>query len=175
MRFEGRVYFDFVNPAVWWFYRFLGVASKAGADLRMDWRPFDADGDDAVASRRALASYVAVREEYPERHGAYLQALLALRHHQGEDLGSSETLAAAADAARVAAPSVSNVEWFDRVAESTLEGRKLGVSDTPTLYRHGPVLHVETNMAALSGDVLERLRLIDGILGDDGLWRLTKP
>lgn len=34
MRFEGRVYFDFVNPAVWWFYRFLTVASKAGADLR---------------------------------------------------------------------------------------------------------------------------------------------
>jgi hypothetical protein len=70
---------------------------------------------------------------------------------------------------------MANVEWFDKVAESTLEGRKLGVTDTPTLYRHGPVLHVETNMAALSGDVLERLSLIDGVLGDDGIWRLTKP
>jgi hypothetical protein len=46
---------------------------------------------------------------------------------------------------------------------------------TPSLYRHGPVLHVETNMAAMSGDVLERLRLIDGILADDGIWRLSKP
>lgn len=173
MRFEGRVYFDFVNPAVWWFYRFLTVASKAGADLRMDWRPFDAQGD--VPNRRALASYVAIREEYPERHGAYLQALLALRHHQGADLGNADTLATAADAARVAAPSVANVDWFDKVAESTLEGRKLGVSRTPTLYRHGPVLHVDTNMAALSGDVLERLRLIDGVLGDDGIWGLRKP
>jgi hypothetical protein len=173
MRFEGRVYFDFINPAVWWFYRFLGVAAKAGADLRMDWRPFDSEHD--IANRRALASYVAIREEYPERHGAYLQALLALRHHQGEDLRSAETFAAAADAARVPAPSVSSVEWLDLVAESTLEGRKLGVTATPTLYRHGPVLHVETNMAALSGDVLERLRLIDGVLGDDGIWGMTKP
>jgi hypothetical protein len=173
MRFEGRVYFDFVNPAVWWLYRFFGVAAKDGADLRLDWLPFDVDGD--VTSARALAGYVAVREEYPERHGAYLQALLALRHHQGADLADSDTLAAAADAARVAAPSVANIEWFDKVAASTLEGRKLGVTDTPTLYRHGPVLHVEMNMAALSGDVLERLRLIDGVLADDGIWGLTKP
>ena len=86
MRFEGRVYFDFVNPAVWWLYRFLGVAAKDGADLRLDWRPFDVEGE--VASRRALASYVAIQQEYPERQGTYLQALLALRHHQGEDLGS---------------------------------------------------------------------------------------
>ncbi len=173
MRFEGRVYFDFVNPAVWWLYRFFGVAAKDGADLRLQWRPFDVDGD--VASRRALASFVAVQDEFPERHGAYLQALLALRHHRGEDLADPETLAAAADAARVPAPSTSDVEYFDKVAESTLEGRKLGVTETPTLYRHGPVLHVEMNMAALDGDVLERLRLIDGVLGDDGIWRLTKP
>jgi len=173
MRFEGRVYFDFVNPAVWWFYRFLSVADKAGAELRMDWRPFDVDGD--VVSRRALAGFAAIADEYPERQGMYLQALLALRHHRGEDLGDPETLAAAADAARVSAPSVANVEWFDKVAESTLEGRKLGVADTPTLYRHGPVLHVEANMAALSGDVLERLRLIDGVLADDGIWGLSKP
>ena len=173
MRFEGRVYFDFVNPAVWWLYRFFGVAAKDGADLRLEWRPFDVEGD--VASQRALASYAAVQKEVPERQGAYLQALLALRHHQGEDLGSSETLAAAADAARVAAPSVSNVDWFDLVAETTLEGRKLGVVATPSLYRHGPVLHVETNMAEMSGDVLERLRLIDGVLADDGIWRLSKP
>lgn len=173
MRFEGRVYFDFVNPAVWWLYRFLAVAAKDGADLRLDWRPFDVDGD--VASRRALAGYAAVQSEFPERQGAYLQALLALRHHRGEDLGDSETLAAAADAARVPAPSVANVEWFDKVAETTLEGRKLGVTDTPSLYRHGPVLHVEMNMAALDGDVLERLRLIDGVLADDGIWVLQKP
>lgn len=173
MRFEGRVYFDFVSPAVWWLYRFLGVAAKDGADLRLDWRAFDVDGD--VASRRALASFVAVQQEYPERQGTYLQALLALRHHKGEDLGSSETLAAAADAARVAAPSVSSVDWHDLVAESTLEGRKLGVVTVPTLYRHGPVVHVELNQAALSGDIQERLRLIDGVLADDGIWRLAKP
>ena len=98
MRFEGRVYFDFDNPAVWWLYRVFGVAAKDGADLRLDWCPCDVDGD--VASRRALASYVAIHEEFPERHGAYLQALLALRHHKGEDLGDPDTLAAAADSAR---------------------------------------------------------------------------
>ena len=173
MRFEGRVYFDFVNPAVWWLYRFFGVAAKDGADLRLDWRPFDDNGD--AASRRALASFAAIKHDYPERQGTYLQALLALRHNQGADLGDSETLAAAADAARVAAPSVSKAKWFDAVAESTLEGRKLGVTKTPTLYRHGPVLHVETNMAALSGDVIGRLQLIDGVLSDDGIWGLTKP
>jgi Tfp pilus assembly protein FimV len=173
VRFEGRVYFDFVNPAVWWLYRFLGIAAKEGADLRLDWRPFDAEGD--VASKGALASFAAVQAEHPERQGTYLQALLALRHHQGADLGSSETLAAAADAARVAAPSVSSVEWHDLVAASTLEARELGVVATPTMYRHGPVLHVEVNQAALSGDVQRRLKLIDGVLGDDGIWRLSKP
>ena len=173
MRFEGRVYFDFANPAVWWLYRFFGVAAKDGAELRLYGRPFDGDGE--VASRRALASYAAVQKEVPDRQGAYLQALLALRHHQGEDLGSSETLAAAADAARVAAPSVSNVEWFDRVAEETLEGRKLGVVATPSVYRHGPVLPDEPNMAAMRGDVMGRLRLIDSVLADDGIWRLSKP
>jgi protein-disulfide isomerase len=173
VRFEGRVYFDFVNPAVWWLYRFLGIAAKDGADLRLEWRPFDIDDD--VASKRALASFAAIQAEYPERQGTYLQALLALHHHQGADLGSSETLAAAADAARVAAPSVSSVEWHDLVAESTVEGRELGVVATPTMYRHGPVLHVEVNQAALSGDVQERLRLIDGVLSDDGIWRLAKP
>jgi hypothetical protein len=64
---------------------------------------------------------------------------------------------------------------FDAVARSTEEGSSIGVFAAPTIFRHGPVLHVEVNPAAYSGNILDRLKLIDGVLEDDGIWSLEKP
>ena len=169
MRFEGRVYYDF-SPPVWRFYRFLAAAGKAGAVLRLDWRSFLAGDDPQSAAGLALVE--SVRPSHPEQHGAFLQALLALRHIEDSDLTDPRTAAAAAEVAGINDVIVPN---SDAVTASTEEGRRLGVSGTPTIHRRGPVLRVEVNPAAYEGDVLERLARIDGVLEDDGIWVLEKP
>lgn len=169
MIFHGRIYYDF-SPAVWRFYRFLTAASNEGADVRLEWRPFLTEGDPQSASGLALVE--AVRHQFPERHGAYLQALLALRHLEGADLTDPNVTAVAGASAGIEETPAPD---DDAVARSTEEGADLGVSGAPTVFRHGPVLRVDVNPAAYSGDTLDRLRLIDAVLEDDGIWSLRKP
>jgi len=169
MRFEGRIYYDF-SPQVWRFYRFLAAAGKKGADLRLDWRSFLVDDDPQSAAGLALVE--SVRRDDPERHGVFLQALLALRHIEGADLADPRTAAAAAEAAGVTGVIEPSPE---AVVASTEAGMALGVVGTPTIYRHGPVLRVEVNPAAYEGDVLERLGRINAVMEDDGIWALEKP
>ncbi|MGB5167080.1 MAG: hypothetical protein WBO84_05325 [Acidimicrobiia bacterium] len=169
MIFQGRIYYDF-SPPVWKFYRFLTAASNDGADLRLEWRPFLTEGD--LQSTVGLALVESVRRRFPDRHGAYLQALLALRHLEGADLADPSVAAVASKSASIGATIEPD---FDAVERSTEEGTRIGVSATPSVFRHGPVLRVEVNPAAYSGNTLARLRLIDGVLDDDGIWSLSKP
>jgi protein-disulfide isomerase len=169
MRFEGNVYYDF-SPRVWRFYRFLAAAGKKGADLRLDWRSFLADDDPQSAAGLALVE--TVRRATPERHGVFLQALLALRHIEGADLTDPRTAAAAAEATGLSGVIEPSPE---AVVASTEAGTALGVTGTPTIHRHGPVLRVDVNPAAYEGDVLERLSRINDVMEDDGIWVLEKP
>jgi hypothetical protein len=169
MIFQGRIYYDFSLP-VWTFYRLLTAASNEGAVLRLEWRPFLAEADPQSAAGLALVE--AVRRQFPERHGAYLQALLALRHLEGADLTDPNVAAVAAASADIQETPAPD---HDAVARSTEEGAGLGVSGAPTVFRHGPVLHVDVNPAAFSGNTLERLGLINAVLEDDGIWSLRKP
>jgi hypothetical protein len=173
--FEGRVYFDFTEPAVWRFYRFLTAAARGGAELRLDWRPFMADPGNETGLA-ALASYEAVRDQHVDRHGAYLQALLSLHHLDAAHLAADQTLRTAAESAGV--PESVPLGWGEyreSVLTSTGEGHALGVTATPSLYRHGPVMRVDVNPAAYEGDVTGRLRVIELVLEDDGIWGLVKP
>lgn len=173
MLFAARIYFDFTDPAVWRLYRFLVAAEKAGAELRTDWRSF---GAGPSSSARALGSYEAVRASDPDRHGAYLQAMLVARHMSGEEPGHPSVQAGAAAAAGVDPGVVADPDRFEgAVAESTAEGRRLGVTAVPSLYRHGPVAHVSLTAASETGDVLRRLATIDAFLEDDGIWEVSKP
>lgn len=173
MLFEARIYFDFIDPAVWRFYRFLVAAGAAGAELRTDWRPFAADGS---GSNRGLSSYEAVRAANHDRHGTYLQTLLMAHHISGEDPDDPATHAGAAEAAGIAPEVVATpAVWDEAVVESTAEARQLGVAGVPSLYRHGPVTRISLSGAAAEGDVLGRLARIDGILEDDGIWEVNKP
>ena len=169
MRFDGRIYYDF-SPQTWRFYRFLAAAGKEGAELRLDWRSFL--GVDDPQSAAGLALVESVRRSVPDRHGAFLQALLALRHLEGADLTDPRTGAAAAEAAGIEGPVGSDP---DTVFASTEEGRALGVTGTPTIHRYGPVLRIQVNPGAYEGDVLGRLARIDAVLEDDGIWVLEKP
>jgi len=173
MLFTARIYFDFSEPGVWRFYRFLVAAAKAGAELRTDWRPFAADDS---GSHLALGSYEAVRTTDHDRHGKYLQALLMANHVSGEDPDDPASQARAAEIAGIAPQIVTEAEgWLDAVETSTVEAQRLGVSAVPSLYRHGPVARVSLTAAAEGGDVLQRLAMIDGILEDDGIWEIAKP
>ena len=173
MRFEGRVYFDFASADTWHFYRLLAAAAGQGVDLALSWVPY-LERDEA-ARLHALAAFAAVSSADPARHGAFLQSMLELHHREGAPLGVESSLAAAR-AAEVA-PDVVATAWQHEapVRAATAQALALGVTASPTLYRHGPVMHVRVNPAALTGDVVGRLGLIDAVLGDDGIWAMVKP
>lgn len=175
MQFACRVYFDFASPDVWLFFRLLGAAAADGVELRTDWRPFIADLE-SDASMLPLATYEAVRDRVPDRHGGFLLALLTAVHVEGKDQGDGATISAAGDLAGLVPGAIEAArEYTDAVLASTAEARGLGVSATPSLYRHGPVLHVVLTPAALQGDAVGRLRTIDAVLDDDAIWSLEKP
>ena len=55
------------------------------------------------------------------------------------------------------------------------EAQERGVSDVPTIERQGPPVLIKTNAAASHGNAATRLRLIDHMIRDDGIWGMTKP
>ena len=177
MQLPGRVYFDFASPAVWRFYRFLTVAVRQGVVLRLAWRSFAPEGDEA--GRWALASFEAVLEGAPERHGAYLQTLLALHHLDEAAIDDPDTWRRAAETAKVPVALVAGRETvaghLDAVDASTAQAAELGVCGTPSLYRHGPAMQIDLTPAAYDGDVTARVALIEAVFTDDGIWRLRKP
>jgi len=177
MELTGRVYFDFAAPAVWRFYRFLTVAARQGVSLRLAWRSFALEDDEP--GRLALASFEAVLDGVPERHGAYLQAILALHHLDEAPIDDPGTWRRAAEAAKVPVELVADREavapYLEAVDASTAQAAELGVCGTPTLYRRGPVMEIDLTPAAYEGDVARRVALIDAVFADDGIWRLQKP
>ncbi|NNF62792.1 MAG: hypothetical protein HKN07_00910 [Acidimicrobiia bacterium] len=175
MRFDGRLYFDFSCPDVWRFYRFLVAAVADGAVLGLDWEPYIRRDD----NRTSLLAHVAIRRTHPEKSGAFVQAMLMAVHERNEPHDSFETIKGAAVAAGIdaewLAEAMAAADAADALDAGQTEAVELGVTGTPTLYRNGPVLYVEVSGAAPTGDVLDRLRLLDRVLTDDGLWVLRKP
>jgi hypothetical protein len=167
MVFEGQVWFDFSTPAVWQFYRFVRGLAEAGHSVHLEWLPRP------VASERA-AMGVFVHLDTPDLRGRFLHAMLGLVHLEGADASDDTTVAMAAAAADVPMPD--DPGPADRELER-LGGlaRDLGVGTTPALYRHGPVMTVTLNGAALMGDPAPRAQLILDVLDDDGVWGLVKP
>lgn len=171
MAFTGRVYFDF-SAETWHFYRFLAAASSQGAELRLSWAPFLAD----PAMLRPLAAFIAVKDVHADRHGAYLQAALTLVHVDGASPDDDQTYVAASRHAAIDPSAALGWEGsVDAVHTVTADARDIGVCGVPTLFRHGPVMRVVVNPAALQGDVPGRLDLVDRALEDDGVWVLEKP
>jgi hypothetical protein len=100
--------------------------------------------------------------------------MLGLVHLEGADASDDATVEMAADAADVPMPD--DPGHADRELER-LGGlaRDLGVGATPAMYRHGPVMTVTLNGAAMMGDPAPRAQLILDVLDDDGVWGLVKP
>jgi predicted DsbA family dithiol-disulfide isomerase len=178
MEFTGRVFFDVSGADTWNFYKMIAAGVQAGATVRIDWQPVARD-DTSEAERRAMTAFAWAKREHADRHGIFLQALLIVVHEDRLDLAAPTTLAQAAEAAGIDARAMANALEAGGgeadVAAAATEAGRLGVGPLPAVYRHGPVLHVKVNGAAVHGDVLHRLDTIDRMLDDDGLWELRKP
>ncbi|MCL1592828.1 MAG: hypothetical protein M3132_00570 [Actinomycetia bacterium] len=165
MRFDGRVWFDFTNPQVWHFYRFIRSFVKAGNEAAIEWLPLF-DGEQV----EAMSAYVMPRS--PEDRGRFLHAMLGLVHVEGMDANERPTVSQALAAAGLGSEIVVDVE---KLRQISTEAHVLGVAKTPTLYKLGPVLHIELNAAAYTGDVTATGASILAVLANDGVWGLTKP
>ena len=162
MDFDGQVWFNFTDDAVWRFYRFVRELASAGARVGLDWRPLPTEAEaGAMSVFESLSS--------PEDRGRYLHALLGLVHIEDRDPGEPETVAEAVRAAEVQPGARAALDSL------TEEAARLGVRTVPALYRHGPVVTVRLTDAALSGDVRRTAATILEMASDDGIWELSKP
>ncbi len=166
MRFDGRVWFDFTNPAVWRFYRFIRAFVDAGNSASLDWVPL-------YNGMEAEAMSVFISLPSPADRGQFLHGLLRSVHLDGADANDTFVVRRALDTAGLGERDVGpEIDALEAMAQSAAE---LGVTDTPTLYNHGPVMHVVLNIVASTGDVEATARSIVSVLESDGIWRLSKP
>ncbi len=180
MKFRGTVYFDFENKDAWRLFLLLWEAEREGVSLDVRWVGFVPGGPGAADAMspvaRALAAHAAVAE--PERRKVLRTGLFTLVHREGDSLADDLTLQAAArvaeldaDVLQAAIPAAGHRQLVDDCARAD----ELGVEAVPSIAREGTPLHIVTTGALQHGAARPRLEIIDGVLGDDGLWRLEKP
>lgn len=183
MDFKGRIFFNFETYDVW---RLYSTALKASRDKNVNvdvtWEEFlveEVDTDRSVpAKTRALGACAVVRDQFPEQHQRFVQALLTLVYQEKDDPRKDTTLAVAAKVAGIdAEPVIAGAlePGLSLLMETSRAARELGVANVPTIVHNGPALYVKTTAAASYGSAVLRLDLINRMLGDDGLWEMTKP
>ncbi|GMQ97554.1 MAG: hypothetical protein BMS9Abin17_0052 [Acidimicrobiia bacterium] len=165
MRIDGRVWFDFTNPEVWHFYRFVRAFVEAGNHAAIEWLPLYNDSE-----VEAMSAFVMPRNS--EDRGRFLHAMLGLVHMEHLDANKEATVVNALESAGLASEIVIDVPQLQQLAK---DAHDLGVQRTPTIYNHGPVMHVTLNGAATAGDVEETGRTLMDVLGNDGIWAIEKP
>ncbi|MEN8239443.1 MAG: hypothetical protein ABFR53_09605 [Actinomycetota bacterium] len=165
MQFNGRVWFNFANPAVWQFYKFVLALAEDGNGVGLEWVPLYR-GEEA----EAMATFVSLPT--PQDRGRFLHAMLGLVHIEGLDPVEHSTVARALGEAECSAPESVGVAVLDEITGKAAE---MGVAETPTLFAGGPVMHVVLNQAASTGNVVETAEAILAVLDSDGVWTLAKP
>jgi hypothetical protein len=181
MRLTGDLYFDFEDVECWRLFLLLTRAEETeNVTVDLEWHGLDPAWDGGAepleGGRRALAMHAAVHD--PARQRTVRAALFTLRHREGDRLDDDLALMAAAQVAGLD-PEVM-VEAIDTTGAAELRrsldsARSAGVDSVPTLVRDGPPLTVSTTPAVEHGPAAARLEIIDHMLADDGLWKLTKP
>jgi hypothetical protein len=165
MRFDGRVWFDFANPAVWQFYKFVLALAEDGNGVGLEWVPLyrgvEAD---------AMATFVSLPTA--QDRGRFLHAMLGLVHIEQLDPRATATVSKALEAAECDVPDRVGVAALDEITDKAVE---MGVDETPTLFTGGPVMHVVLNQAASMDNVGETAEAILAVLESDGIWTLAKP
>jgi 2-hydroxychromene-2-carboxylate isomerase len=166
MQFDGQVWFSFRNPEVWIFYRFLRKLAASGESVNLQWVPlFDPDEENA------MTTFLAIKEA--EERGRFLHAMLGLIHLEREPFDDASIVAKALSAAGGSPDFAGTSE--NAVSQLASEAESLGVTATPTLYRHGPASHIRLTEAALMGDTAATAATILSIADDDAIWGISKP
>lgn len=166
MQLDGQVWFSFRNPDVWVFYRFVRELAASGNTVNLDWVPLR-----DVEEARSMATFVAIAE--PDQRGRFLHAMLGLIHIEREKFDDDSIITAALSVAGIApvGPEVDE----DELSSLAAHAGSLGVTETPTLYSHGPASHIRLTEAALMGDVAVTAASIVAVADDDGIWGIAKP
>lgn len=166
MEFSGQVWFKFDCKDAWLFYRFVRSFAEADATVSLEWVPLPTEGEELAAS--ALSSL-----SDPDDRGRFLHAMLGLVHIEGLAVGSAVTVAKAIDAAGV--EGAQQTVDRDLITALTERAGALGVSSSPSLYRHGPVTAITLTPAVLEGDPVRTAEAILAVADNDGIWGLQKP
>ena len=165
MRFDGRVWFDFANPAVWQFYKFVLALAEDGNGVGLEWVPLYRG-----VEAEAMQTFVSLPTA--QDRGRFLHAMLGLVHLEGLDSQGPSAVTKALEAAECDAPDRVGVAALDEITEKAAE---IGVAETPTMFTGGPVMHIVLNQAARTGDVKRTAEAILAVLDSDGIWTLAKP
>jgi 2-hydroxychromene-2-carboxylate isomerase len=166
MQLDGQVWFSFTNPDVWVFYRFVRQLASAGHSVNLDWVPlFDRH------EAKTMSTFLAIDD--PDDRGRFLHAMLGLIHMEDRSFDDETIVAEALSAAGVETHGAEAGEGD--LASLAAEAESLGVTVTPTLYRHGPVSLIRLTEASLMGDVEKTAIAILAVADDDGVWGIVKP
>jgi hypothetical protein len=166
MQLDGQVWFSFTNRDVWVFYRFVRQLASAGHSVNLDWVPlFD------PREATSMSAFLAI-DDLDDR-GRFLHALLGLIYLESRSFDDETIVSEALSAAGVAAGGAGAGEGA--LASLAAEAESLGVTATPTLYRHGPASHIRLTEASLLGDVEKTANAILSVADDDGVWGIVKP
>lgn len=164
--FTGRVYFKYDCGDSWLFYRFVRAVADAGMNVALEWVPMP-------TAETEIAVCVGERLVDPNERGRFLHAMFGLVHIEGLDASDEATVVAATKAAGLTQIDMTaDVELIGSLVE---DQAALGVTSSPSLYRHGPVTAVTLNPAVLMGDIRASAASILAVADDDGIWELRKP
>ena len=118
----------------------------------------------------AMTTFISLAS--PQDRGRFLHAMLGLVHMESLDAQEPATVERARAAADVDSSERVEVESLHDLAANATE---IGVTETPTLYNGGPVMHIVLNGAGSMGDVAGTAESILRVLNNDGIWNLSKP
>ncbi len=166
MDFTGQVFFKFGCKDAWLFYQFVRRLAETGAKVSLEWTPIPTP--DTVLP-------VSVYGHIPDAddRGRFFHALFGLTFLEDMEAGSQ---AAVTRALAEAALGDVNVESDPDMIESvTAQGEQLGVTSSPSLYRHGPVTAITLTPAVLTDDPIATAEAILTVADNDGIWELRKP
>lgn len=180
MNFTGTVYFNFDNYDVWRIYTILLKASQdRSVSVDVEWRAFTTEDPTSDSGEiRALRACEGVRLAYPAQHEKFVRAMLTLVYQERDKPGADDTLAVAAHVAGLDGAVVgeeASAAAKDAFESAIAEALEKGVSGVPTIERQGPPVLIKTNSAVNYGNAATRLRLIDHMIRDDGIWEMRKP
>ncbi len=166
MEFSGQVWFKFGCEDAWLFYRFVRKLAEGGTKVALEWLPIP-----TPSTELPCAVYTSLSDA--NDRGRFFHAMFGLTFLEHLDAGAEATVdrAVGESGVRTANRDV-NRSVLDGLTE---QADALGVTWSPSLYRHGPVTAITLTPAVLQDDPVSTAKAILAVADNDGIWGLSKP